>query len=71
MTNPKQFIIEVIKLWNYLSADEPENQARPQTLEQSLVLLAREFARKMVHVTNFLFRSIGNVIFKRNYIKHK
>lgn len=59
------------KLWNYLSADEPENQARPQTLEQLIVLLTRETARKMVHVTNFLFRSIGNVILKRGYQKQK
>lgn len=59
------------KLWNYLSADEPENQARPQTLEQLIVLLTREMARKMVHVTNFLFRSIGNVILKRRYQKQK
>ncbi len=55
------------KLWNYLSEDEPENQARPQTLEQLIVLLTRESARKMVHVTNYLFRSIGNVIVKQSY----
>ncbi|XP_037035764.1 lipid storage droplets surface-binding protein 1 isoform X2 [Bradysia coprophila] len=69
LTNPKQAIIEVRKLWNYLSDDEPENQARPQTLEQLIVLLTRESARKLVHVTNYLCRSIGNVIFKRSYTK--
>lgn len=71
LTNPRQAIIDVKKLWNYLSQDEPENQARPQTLEQLILLLTRESARKMVHVTNFLFRSIGNIIFKRNHKKQK
>lgn len=71
LTNPKQAIIEVKKLWNYLSADEPENQARPQTLEQLILLLTRESVRKLVHVTNFVFRSIGNVLLKRNLQKQK
>ncbi|KAJ6642306.1 Lipid storage droplets surface-binding protein 1 [Pseudolycoriella hygida] len=67
LTNPKQAIIEAKKLWNYLSEDEPENQARPQTLEQLIVLLTRESARKLVHVTNFLFRLMGSVILQRSY----
>lgn len=40
-------------LWLYLSEDEPENQAPPQTLEQLIVMLTRESARRIVHVVNF------------------
>lgn len=36
-----------------LSQPEPENQARPATVEELLVLLARETARKMVHLVNY------------------
>lgn len=35
-----------------MSLPEPENQARPATLEQLLVLLTRESARRMVHLVN-------------------
>lgn len=70
LTNPKQAIIELRKLWNYLSADEPENQARPQTLEHLILLLTRESARKMVHVTNYLCRTIRDVIMKSSFNKH-
>lgn len=40
------------KIWESLSLPEPENQARPATLEQLLVLLIRESARRIVHVVN-------------------
>ncbi|CAG9580102.1 unnamed protein product [Danaus chrysippus] len=41
------------QLYSNLSQPEPENQARPDTLEQLLVLLARESARKLVHLVNY------------------
>lgn len=51
--DPKQALQKARELWAYLSADEPENQARPQTLEQLLVLLTRESARRVVHLLNY------------------
>ncbi|RVE44321.1 hypothetical protein evm_011045 [Chilo suppressalis] len=41
------------ELYTSLSQPEPENQARPATVEELLVLLARETARKMVHLINY------------------
>lgn len=41
------------ELWAELSKDEPENQARPDTLEQLIVMLTRESARRIVHFVNF------------------
>ncbi|CAH0752178.1 unnamed protein product [Diatraea saccharalis] len=41
------------QLYASLSQPEPENQARPATVEELLVLLARETARKMVHLINY------------------
>ncbi|XP_072385040.1 lipid storage droplets surface-binding protein 1-like isoform X1 [Diabrotica undecimpunctata] len=41
------------ELWASLSKDEPENQARPENLEQLIVLLTRESARRVVHLINF------------------
>ncbi|XP_063635500.1 lipid storage droplets surface-binding protein 1 isoform X2 [Cydia splendana] len=41
------------ELYSSLSQPEPENQARPETLEQLVVLLARETARKLVHLVNY------------------
>ncbi|XP_026727196.1 lipid storage droplets surface-binding protein 1 isoform X2 [Trichoplusia ni] len=41
------------ELFANLSRQEPENQARPETLEELVVLLARETARKMVHLINY------------------
>lgn len=41
------------ELYANLSQPEPENQARPATLEELMVLLARESARKVVHLVNF------------------
>ncbi|XP_053605510.1 lipid storage droplets surface-binding protein 1 isoform X4 [Plodia interpunctella] len=40
-------------LYASLSRPEPENQARPATLEELTVLLARETARKVVHLVNY------------------
>ncbi|XP_055373825.1 lipid storage droplets surface-binding protein 1 [Condylostylus longicornis] len=53
LTDPKQALEKAQELWSYLSKDEPENQARPKTLEELLVLLTRESARRVVHLVNF------------------
>ena len=49
------------ELWDYLSQDEPENQARPATLEQLIVMLTRESARRMVHLVNFSANFASNL----------
>ncbi|KAG6441656.1 hypothetical protein O3G_MSEX001962 [Manduca sexta] len=41
------------ELYATLSQPEPENQARPATLEELVVLLSRETARKVVHLVNY------------------
>ncbi|KAL6262163.1 hypothetical protein P5V15_007260 [Pogonomyrmex californicus] len=51
-TDPKLALQKAKELWNSLSLPEPENQARPNTLEQLLVLLTRESARCIVHLVN-------------------
>lgn len=51
-TDPKLAYQKAKELWATLSLPEPENQARPATLEQLLVLLTREFARRIVHLVN-------------------
>lgn len=60
-TNPRLAMHKAFELWCYLSKDEPENQARPQTLEQLAVLLTRESARKMVHLINFVTNTVTRV----------
>ncbi|CAH1126862.1 unnamed protein product [Ceutorhynchus assimilis] len=49
------------ELWASLSKNEPENQARPENVEQLIVLLTRESARRMVHLINFT-ASVANKI---------
>lgn len=60
-TNPRLAMQKSVELWQYLSADEPENQARPNTLEQLAVLLARESVRKVVHVINFTASTVTKI----------
>lgn len=60
-TNPRQAMQKGVELWHYLSADEPENQARPKTLEQLAVLLTRESIRKLVHVINFTATTVTKI----------
>ncbi|XP_050069698.1 lipid storage droplets surface-binding protein 1 isoform X5 [Anopheles maculipalpis] len=60
-TNPREAMQKAVELWRYLSKDEPENQARPDTLEQLAVLLTRESARKMVHLINFVTGAVTRV----------
>lgn len=52
-TDPKLALQKARELWEYLSKDEPENQARPQTIEELIVLMTRESARRMVHLVNY------------------
>ncbi|GAB1862272.1 Lipid storage droplets surface-binding protein 1 [Camponotus japonicus] len=51
-TDPKLALKKAKALWATLSLPEPENQARPATLEQLLVLLTRESSRRIVHLVN-------------------
>lgn len=51
-TDPIMAFKKSKQLWASLSLPEPENQSRPATLEQLLVLLTRESARRIVHVVN-------------------
>ncbi|EDV94987.1 lipid storage droplets surface-binding protein 1 [Drosophila grimshawi] len=60
-TDPKQAMLKAKELWGYLSADEPENQARPVTLEQLIVLLTRESARRVVHLVNYSANVAANL----------
>ncbi|KAJ8718832.1 hypothetical protein PYW07_016388 [Mythimna separata] len=48
------------ELFATLSAPEPENQARPATLEELVVLLTRETARKMVHLIHYTQNDLPN-----------
>ncbi|XP_068623446.1 lipid storage droplets surface-binding protein 1 isoform X2 [Battus philenor] len=48
------------ELYASLSCPEPENQARPATVEELLVLLARETARKVVHLVNYTHTDLPN-----------
>lgn len=68
-TDPKQAYQKAKELWATLSLPEPENQARPATLEQLLVLLTRESARRVVHLVNLTValtsktpRNLGRVL---------
>nr|CAI5818238.1 unnamed protein product [Callosobruchus analis] len=49
------------ELWASLSKDEPENQTRPENLEQLIVLLTRESARRMVHLVNFSYSILSTI----------
>lgn len=61
MTDPKLALIKGKELWAQLSQDEPENQARPENLEQLLVLLTREATRRVVHFVNFTSNILGKI----------
>lgn len=52
-TDPVMAFQKGKELWGSLSKDEPENQARPENVEQLIVLLTRESARRVVHLVNF------------------
>lgn len=60
LTDPKQAFQKTQELWAYLSENEPGNQARPETLEQLVVLITRETARRMVHFINFTRNAMVN-----------
>lgn len=61
VTDPKLAFQKGKELWVTLSKDEPENQARPENLEQLIVLLTRETARRVVHLVNFTAAGLGKV----------
>lgn len=42
VTHPKQALARSKELWSYLSQNEPENQKRPETMEELFVLLVRQ-----------------------------
>lgn len=59
------------KLWLFLSNDEPENQAPPQNLEQLIVMLTREGARRIVHIANFTARFTVHIpSYAKEYISY-
>lgn len=59
--DPRQAYRRAGELWQYLSDEEPDNQARPRTLEQLIVLVVREAARKAVHLTNYVVRTTAKI----------
>lgn len=61
VTDPKQAFQKTQELWAYLSENEPGNQARPETMEQLVVLLTRETARRVVHFINFTRNAVTHV----------
>jgi perilipin-2 len=61
VTNPKEAHQKFNELWCYLSANEPENQKRPETLEELFVLIMRETARKIVHLINFTTKHLSKI----------
>lgn len=60
-TNPKEAYKKSTELWAYFSKNEPENQKRPETMEELFVLLVRETARKVVHLVNFMTRNAAKI----------
>ncbi|XP_023948296.1 lipid storage droplets surface-binding protein 1 isoform X2 [Bicyclus anynana] len=61
-TDPVLAWAKAKELYASLSKAEPENQARPATLEELLVLLSRESARKIVHLINYTHNDLPNNI---------
>ncbi|XP_076651914.1 lipid storage droplets surface-binding protein 1-like [Halictus rubicundus] len=52
LTDPMMAMQQATSMWKALSLPEPENQVRPSTVEESLVLLLREISRWFVHAVN-------------------
>nr|CAD7201208.1 unnamed protein product [Timema douglasi] len=59
--DPKAVKEKAMALWIELSKNEPENQARPTTLEQLLVMLTRESARRVVHLANHVSANVAKL----------
>ena len=51
--DPKTLKEKAAELWAELSKDEPENQKRPENLEELTIMVTRELARRVVHLVNF------------------
>ncbi|KAL3277996.1 hypothetical protein HHI36_013338 [Cryptolaemus montrouzieri] len=60
-TDPKLALQKGKELWHELSKDEPENQARPQNVEELFVLVVRESARQLVHLVNYSTENIAKL----------
>lgn len=60
-TDPKLALHKGLELWKSLSADEPENQARPENLEQLFVMLTRETARRVIHLVNYTSSGVSKL----------
>jgi perilipin-2 len=59
--DPKEAVKKAGELWQHLSKDEPGNQQRPKTLEQLIILVTRESARKVVHIINYTSSKIARI----------
>lgn len=59
LTEPRLAMKKASEQWQLLSKDEPENQARPQNVEELIVLVTRESARKFVHLINYTTKKAG------------
>lgn len=57
-SDPKQFMEKARAMWLELSKDEPENQVPPANLEQLIEMLVREFARRVVHLSNYSYAKV-------------
>lgn len=57
--DPKAFAEKMNAIWKHLSEDEPENQKPPENIEQLIEMLSRESARRFVHVTNYIVKTIS------------
>ncbi|XP_018321261.1 lipid storage droplets surface-binding protein 1 isoform X2 [Agrilus planipennis] len=60
-TDPALALEKGKELWASLSQDEPENQAPPENLEQLIVMVTRETARRAVHLVNFTFEELNKL----------
>lgn len=57
--DPKAFAEKMNAIWKHLSEDEPENQKPPENIEQLIEMLSRESARRFVHATNYIVKTIS------------
>lgn len=56
------------QIYASLSQREPENQARPATVEEMMVLLARETARKVVHLINYTHTDLPRYDYVKEFL---
>ncbi|KAJ8974154.1 hypothetical protein NQ317_003204 [Molorchus minor] len=68
VTDPVSAYHKGKELWESLSKDEPENQARPDNLEQLIVLLTRESARKTYQLEDVQKSVAANLKYQAHHI---